>query len=370
MTVALNNLVNTSTGVVEYNVNMAAAIIAAAPTLFVYVVAGRYFVRGLMAGAVKGMNPWPLSKSAACASASAPLEDPQGHRHLAREGRLPRAGRPLGLRQVDAAQHHRRAGVDQLGEIRIGGQVVNDLHPSKRDIAMVFQSYALYPNMTVAREHRLRHGDARRAQGRARQGGRRGRQDAADRASARAAGRASSPAASASASRWAARWCASPACSCSTSRCPTSTPSCASTCASRSSGCTSRPGTTDRLRHPRPDRGDDARHPHRRAEGRRVAAGRHALRGLQFAGQPVRRRLHGLAGDEPARRQGRAAPTAPQHRDRRARGEHGADRHAGRRRAPTRASSQDGSAGDLRHPAGSGQRQRRRRPQFEERGDL
>ena len=54
MTVALNNVVNTSTGVVEYNVNMAAAIIAALPTLIVYVVAGRYFVRGLMAGAVKG----------------------------------------------------------------------------------------------------------------------------------------------------------------------------------------------------------------------------------------------------------------------------------------------------------------------------
>ncbi len=54
MTVALYNIVNTSTGVTEYNVNMAAAIIAAAPTLFVYIVAGRYFVRGLMAGAVKG----------------------------------------------------------------------------------------------------------------------------------------------------------------------------------------------------------------------------------------------------------------------------------------------------------------------------
>ncbi len=54
MTVALNNLVNTSTGVKEYNVDMAAAIIAAFPTLFVYVVAGRYFVRGLTAGAVKG----------------------------------------------------------------------------------------------------------------------------------------------------------------------------------------------------------------------------------------------------------------------------------------------------------------------------
>ena len=54
ITVGLNNLVNTSTGVKEYNVNMAAAIIAALPTLLVYLVAGRYFVRGLTAGAVKG----------------------------------------------------------------------------------------------------------------------------------------------------------------------------------------------------------------------------------------------------------------------------------------------------------------------------
>ena len=52
--VGLNNLVNTSTGVQEHNVNMAAAIIAALPTLLVYLVAGRYFVRGLTAGAVKG----------------------------------------------------------------------------------------------------------------------------------------------------------------------------------------------------------------------------------------------------------------------------------------------------------------------------
>jgi glucose/mannose transport system permease protein len=54
VTVALNNLVNTSTGVKYYNVDMAAAIIAALPTLFVYIVAGKYFVRGLTAGAVKG----------------------------------------------------------------------------------------------------------------------------------------------------------------------------------------------------------------------------------------------------------------------------------------------------------------------------
>jgi glucose/mannose transport system permease protein len=54
ITVALNNLVNSSTGVKEYNVDMAGAIIAALPTLVVYIAAGRYFVRGLMAGAIKG----------------------------------------------------------------------------------------------------------------------------------------------------------------------------------------------------------------------------------------------------------------------------------------------------------------------------
>src|SRR5262245_4728253 len=44
------------------------------------------------------------------------------------------------------------AGLETItaGEIRINGRRVNELHPSKRDIAMVFQSYALYPNMTVA----------------------------------------------------------------------------------------------------------------------------------------------------------------------------------------------------------------------------
>ncbi|MCF6303748.1 MAG: carbohydrate ABC transporter permease [Rhodobacteraceae bacterium] len=54
ITVALNNIVNSTTGVKEYNVDMAAAIIAALPTLLVYVVAGKYFIRGLTAGSVKG----------------------------------------------------------------------------------------------------------------------------------------------------------------------------------------------------------------------------------------------------------------------------------------------------------------------------
>ncbi|SCK21397.1 carbohydrate ABC transporter membrane protein 2, CUT1 family [Variovorax sp. HW608] len=54
LTVALNNLVNSSTGVKEYNVHFAGAFIAALPTLVVYLISGKYFVRGLMAGSVKG----------------------------------------------------------------------------------------------------------------------------------------------------------------------------------------------------------------------------------------------------------------------------------------------------------------------------
>ena len=43
------------------------------------------------------------------------------------------------------------AGLEDItsGELRIGGERVNDKAPRDRDIAMVFQSYALYPNMTV-----------------------------------------------------------------------------------------------------------------------------------------------------------------------------------------------------------------------------
>jgi glucose/mannose transport system permease protein len=54
ITVALNNIVNTSTGVREYNVQMAAAVITALPTLLFSAIGGRYFVRGMMAGSVKG----------------------------------------------------------------------------------------------------------------------------------------------------------------------------------------------------------------------------------------------------------------------------------------------------------------------------
>src|SRR3954469_8806237 len=43
------------------------------------------------------------------------------------------------------------AGLESItgGEVRIGGRVVNQVAPRERDIAMVFQDYALYPQMTV-----------------------------------------------------------------------------------------------------------------------------------------------------------------------------------------------------------------------------
>jgi glucose/mannose transport system permease protein len=52
ITVALNNLAGSY--IVEWNVQMAGALLAAVPTLVVYVLMGRYFVQGLLAGSVKG----------------------------------------------------------------------------------------------------------------------------------------------------------------------------------------------------------------------------------------------------------------------------------------------------------------------------
>ncbi|MDD2920219.1 carbohydrate ABC transporter permease [Rhodoferax sp.] len=54
MTVQLNNVINTTTGTRLYNVNMAATILTSLVPLTVYFVSGRWFVRGIAAGAVKG----------------------------------------------------------------------------------------------------------------------------------------------------------------------------------------------------------------------------------------------------------------------------------------------------------------------------
>ena len=103
------------------------------------------------------------------------------------------------------------AGLEEVtaGAVSIGGSDVTELAPRHRDIAMVFQSYALYPHMTVRDNlgYGLKVRKAPKAEIAAAR--RRGRGAArADRACS-SASRSSSPAASASGSRWAARSCAS-----------------------------------------------------------------------------------------------------------------------------------------------------------------
>jgi multiple sugar transport system ATP-binding protein len=158
------------------------------------------------------------------------------------------------------------AGLEAItaGELRIGDRVVNDVPASRRDIAMVFQNYALYPHMSVyenmAFALKLRNAPQAEIE-------RRVREAAAileiegilDRR------RASCPAASASAWRSVAPSCGSRRSSSSTSRCRTSMRSCGSRRARRSPAAPPARRHHD-LRDPRPGRGHDHGRPHRRPE--------------------------------------------------------------------------------------------------------
>ena len=90
----------------------------------------------------------PSNSKASTRSTKRVSRDPRSDSRDRRRG-VPGARRPLGLRQVDGAAHDRRAGDDLGGTMMIGDRVVNDVQPKDRDIAMVFQNYALYPHMTV-----------------------------------------------------------------------------------------------------------------------------------------------------------------------------------------------------------------------------
>ena len=191
------------------------------------------------------------------------------------------------------------AGLEDItsGELRIGGERVNEKAPKDRDIAMVFQSYALYPHMTVRQNiafpltlAKMKKAEIARkvdetakildltelldrkpgpAVGRSAPAGRDGPGDRA-RPQGVPDGRAAvEPRRQAArADALGDRAAAEPA------------------------------GHHHRLRHARPDRGDDARRPRRGAARRGGAADRHARGALQPPRQPVRRRLHRIAGDE------------------------------------------------------------------------
>ena len=112
----------------------------------------------------------------------------------------------------------------------------------------------------------------------------RGRRDPRPRRRTSTASPSSSPAASASASPWAAPSCATARSSCSTSRCRTSTPSCAVQMRAEIKRAAPAGSRRPRLRHPRPDRGDDHGRPDRGHERRPDRADRRAARSLRPPG--------------------------------------------------------------------------------------
>jgi ABC-type sugar transport system ATPase subunit len=120
------------------------------------------------------------------------------------------------------------AGLEEItsGDIYIGGEIVNDRPPKDRDIAMVFQNYALYPHMSVFENMsfglKLRKFPKEEIRKRVDHAARQKR----------------CPAANASALPWAAPSCAIRRYFCSTSLCRTWTPSYVCRCAPRSSACT------------------------------------------------------------------------------------------------------------------------------------
>jgi ABC-type sugar transport system ATPase subunit len=79
-----------------------------------------------------------------------------------REGELMVLVGPSGCGKSTLLRIDRRPGDASEGTISIGGRVVNDVAPKDRDIAMVFQSYALYPHMTVRRTSSTRSRSPRR----------------------------------------------------------------------------------------------------------------------------------------------------------------------------------------------------------------
>ena len=130
------------------------------------------------------------------------------------------------------------AGLESIsgGDISIGDRVINDVSPSERDVAMVFQNYALYPHMSV--RGNMSYGLKNRKMDKA---------EIEKRVNEAASmlkidqfldpSPINCPAGSGSASPWAVRLCATRRSSCLMNHCRTLMPSCACRCGSRLSGC-------------------------------------------------------------------------------------------------------------------------------------
>ena len=133
------------------------------------------------------------------------------------------------------------AGLEEIseGELYIGDKLVNDVAPKDRDIAMVFQNYALYPHMTVYDNMAFGLKLRKTPKDEIEAPRRRGCSDPGHRRTCSTVSRRLCPAVSVSALLWAVLSSVSRRSSCWTSLCPTWMLSCVHRCVPRSPSCTS-----------------------------------------------------------------------------------------------------------------------------------
>ena len=189
------------------------------------------------------------------------------------------------------------------GDIRFDGAVINEVEARDRNVGIVFQSYALYPHMTVRENILFPLRFKKVAQGRGRAPGRGRRQAGAGAGTAGPASRAivGWPATARRARPSPREGAEAPA----PRRAPVEPRRLA---APDDAQRDPQPATYARRdhdpRHPRPDRGDDDGRPGHLHEQGPDRADRHGGRPLPPAAEPVRRKLHRVAPHQPARRIG------------------------------------------------------------------
>ncbi len=143
----------------DWDAVMATAVLAMIPPAMVVILIQRRFLEGLVD--TEKQDPAPHRPESVMAAISL-------HNVIKRYGSGPKANQVIHGVSAEIADHEfivivgpsgcgkstllrMVAGLEDVteGEIAIGGRVVNDTEPSDRDIAMVFQNYALYPHMSV-----------------------------------------------------------------------------------------------------------------------------------------------------------------------------------------------------------------------------